>query len=86
VVEAAVVGTPDDTRGNIIKAFIILASGFTGSDELTAELQAQVKKTTAPYKYPRVIEYVKELPKTVSGKIRRTELRARELKKKRGQK
>ena len=78
VAETAVVGKPDEERGNIVKAFIILAPGFTGSDELTAEIQNHVKTTTAPYKYPREIEYVTELPKTISGKIRRVELRERD--------
>ena len=75
VAEAAVVGKPDRERGQIVKAFIILAPGFQGSEELTAEIQAHVKSVTAPYKYPREIEYVPELPKTISGKIRRVELR-----------
>jgi acetyl-CoA synthetase/medium-chain acyl-CoA synthetase len=78
VVEAAVVGKPDPERGEIVKAFVILAPGFIGSDELTVTLQNHVKSVTAPYKYPREIEYVDDLPKTVSGKIRRVELRERE--------
>ncbi len=78
VAETAVVGKPDPDRGNIVKAFVILAPGFEGSDELTAEIQEHVKTTTAPYKYPREIEYVTELPKTISGKIRRVELRERD--------
>ncbi len=78
VMEAAVVGKPDPDRGNIVKAFVILAPGFEPSDALTAEIQAHVKATTAPYKYPREIEYLAELPKTVSGKIRRVELRERD--------
>ena len=78
VVESAVVSSPDETRGEVVKAFIILASGFTGSEELTREIQNYVKSVTAPFKYPRKVEYVKELPKTVSGKIRRVELRAAE--------
>lgn len=78
VMETAVVGKPDADRGNIVKAFIILAPGFAPSDELTAEIQEHVKTTTAPYKYPREIEYVTELPKTISGKIRRVELRERD--------
>ncbi len=84
VVEAAVVGSPDPIRGQIVKAFVILSPDYTPSDDLVKELQEHVKKITAPYKYPREIEFVKELPKTVSGKIRRVELRERELKKKLG--
>jgi acyl-coenzyme A synthetase/AMP-(fatty) acid ligase len=75
VVEAAVVGKPDRERGQIVKAYLILAAGYTASDELAAEIQEHVKGITAPYKYPREIEFVTELPKTVSGKIRRVELR-----------
>ncbi|MBV9282820.1 MAG: AMP-binding protein [Chloroflexi bacterium] len=78
VVEAAVVGKPDPERGEIVKAFLTLAPGYAGSEELTRELQDHVKSVTAPYKYPREVEYVDELPKTVSGKIRRVELRERE--------
>lgn len=77
VAEAAVVGKPDPDRGQIVKAFIILAPGHEGSDELVAEIQDHVKTVTAPYKYPREIEFVDELPKTISGKIRRVELRDR---------
>ena len=77
VAESAVVGVPDERIGQRIKAFVILAPGYTGSQALAEELQEHVKKTTAPYKYPREIEFVTELPKTVSGKIRRTELRSR---------
>ncbi len=82
VAESAVVGSPDELRGTIVKAFIILAPGFEGSDELIKEIQDFVKKETAPYKYPREIEFLKELPKTVSGKIRRVELRKMEEEKK----
>ncbi|MFT4563699.1 MAG: acyl-coenzyme A synthetase/AMP-(fatty) acid ligase [Gammaproteobacteria bacterium] len=78
VAESAVVASPDDTRGAIVKAFVVLAPGHTGSDDLVSEIQDHVKRVTAPYKYPRKIEFVEALPKTVSGKIRRVELRARE--------
>ncbi len=75
VAESAVVSSPDETRGEVVKAFVILAPGFEGSDDLVKELQNHVKKVTAPYKYPRKIDFVETLPKTVSGKIRRIELR-----------
>jgi len=75
VVESAVVGRDDEKRTQVVCAFCILADGYEGSPELATELQNFVKKTTAPYKYPREIHFVGELPKTVSGKIRRTELR-----------
>lgn len=75
VVECAITGAPDPVRGQVVKATVILASSYEPSDELTKELQAHVKRVTAPYKYPRVIEYVKELPKTISGKIKRAEIR-----------
>ncbi len=78
--EAAVVGSPDDIRGMIVKAFVILKPGFEASDALVRDLQSHVKKVTAPYKYPRAIEFVESLPKTISGKIRRIELREKELK------
>ncbi len=77
VAEAAVVGKPDPQRTQIVTAFVILAPGFEGSEQLAQELQEHVKRVTAPYKYPREIHFVTELPKTVSGKIRRSELRAR---------
>ncbi len=77
VVEAAAVAAPDPDRGSIVKAFVVVREGFTPSDALARELQAHVKRVTAPYKYPRAIEFTKELPKTVSGKIRRVELRGR---------
>ena len=68
-------GVPDPIRGKAVKATVVLMPGFTGSDALTKELQAWVKAQTAPYKYPRIVEYVDELPKTFSGKIRRVEIR-----------
>lgn len=77
VLECAITGIPDPegVRGQLVKATIVLAKGFIPSDELAKELQNYVKKTTAPYKYPRVVEFVRELPKTISGKIRRVEIR-----------
>jgi acetyl-CoA synthetase len=81
VLEAAVVGSPDDIRGLIVKAFIIVKPGVTPSEKLVREIQEHVKKVTAPYKYPRAIEFVETLPKTISGKIRRNELRDREIRK-----
>ncbi|MBV8645651.1 MAG: AMP-binding protein [Candidatus Eremiobacteraeota bacterium] len=82
VLESAVVGSPDADRGNIVKAFVVLRPGFEPSDALVRELQDHCKRVTAPYKYPRAIEFVAELPKTRSGKIRRVELRQAELRKK----
>jgi acetyl-CoA synthetase len=76
VIEAAVVGKDDPERTEIVTAFCILAEGHTASDELARELQDYVKQSTAPYKYPREVHFVDELPKTISGKIRRSELRA----------
>jgi acetyl-CoA synthetase/medium-chain acyl-CoA synthetase len=77
VVEAAAVAAPDPDRGSIVKAFVVLRDGVIPDDALVRALQEHVKKVTAPYKYPRAIEFAKELPKTVSGKIRRVELRQR---------
>ena len=79
VAENAVVASPDPIRGEIIKAFIVLAPGYKSSDVLAQEIQDFVKTRTAPYKYPRAIEFMEELPKTVSGKIKRAVLRSREL-------
>jgi acetyl-CoA synthetase/medium-chain acyl-CoA synthetase len=78
VVEAAAVAAPDPERGAIVKAFVVLRAGAPRDAALVARLQEHVKRVTAPYKYPRAIEFVDALPKTVSGKIRRVELRQRE--------
>lgn len=78
VVETAITAVPDPVRGQVVKATIVLAKGYTPSDALKKELQNHVKHTTAPYKYPRIVEFVTELPKTISGKIRRVELRERD--------
>lgn len=78
--ECAVVGVPDPVRGNTVKASVVLKPGFVGTSELTQELQAWVKKRTAPYKYPRIVEYVDALPKTVNGKIRRAAIRQKDAK------
>lgn len=76
--ECAVTGVPDPVRGFAVKATVVLADGFKGSDDLTRELQAWVKHRTAPYKYPRIVEYVDALPKTVNGKIRRVAIRQKD--------
>jgi len=81
VLECAVTGAPHPVRGMVVKATIVLTKGYTASDELVKELQDHVKKNTAPYKYPRMIEFVDELPKTISGKIKRTEIRKRDIEK-----
>jgi len=78
VVEAAVTGVPDAERGQAVKATVVLSQGFEASPALVKELQDHVKGVTAPYKYPRVVEFVPELPKTISGKIKRGEIRARD--------
>ncbi len=78
VTESAVVSSPDPVRGEVVKAFVVLSDGFSESEDLVRQLQNHVKRETAPFKYPRRIEFVRELPKTVSGKIRRVELRAME--------
>lgn len=84
VAESAVVASPDEVRGEIVKAYVILAPSYSASEKLAEELQEHVKSVTAPYKYPREIEFVTELPKTISGKIRRVELRERERARKAG--
>ena len=75
VLECAVTGVPDSIRGQVVKATVVLKNGYEPSDELKKELQNFVKKETAPYKYPRAMEFVKELPKTVNGKIMRAKIR-----------
>jgi acetyl-CoA synthetase len=75
VMECAITGAPDPVRGQVVKASVILAKGYEASEALAKELQEHVKRVTAPYKYPRIVEFVTELPKTISGKIRRAEIR-----------
>jgi acyl-coenzyme A synthetase/AMP-(fatty) acid ligase len=75
VAEAAVVAVPDDERGSVVLAVVVLREGYAAADELARELQDHVKRETAPYKYPRVVEFADELPKTASGKVRRAVLR-----------
>jgi acetyl-CoA synthetase len=78
VLECAVTAAPDTMRGQVVKATIVLARGFSPSEELVHELQNHVKRVTAPYKYPRIVEFVPELPKTISGKIKRNVIRGEE--------
>ena len=80
VVECAITGAPDPIRGQVVKATVVLAKGWAPSDELIKELQTHVKKNTAPYKYPRIIEFVDELPKTLGGKIKRAQIRKEDSK------
>jgi len=77
VQECAVVGVPDDERGELVKAWVVLSEAYVAGDDLVGELQRHAKETTAPYKYPRAISFCEELPKTVTGKIRRNLLRER---------
>lgn len=81
VLECAITAVPDLERGQIVKATVVLIKGFKASDDLKKELQNHVKKVTAPYKYPRIVEFVDELPKTISGKIRRVQIRETDSKK-----
>lgn len=85
VLECAVTGAPDPIRGQVVKATVVLTKNYQPSDELAKELQDHVKKNTAPYKYPRIVEFVPELPKTISGKIKRTEIRKRDMEKYKGE-
>ena len=78
VLESAVVGSPDPERGEVVKAFILLRPGFIPSDDLVTDIQDHVKRVTAPYKYPRLIKFVEALPKTVTGKLLRRQLRDQE--------
>ena len=80
VVECAITGVPDDIRGMVVKATVVLRDDWKdkAGDLLIKELQEHVKRETAPYKYPRIIEFVDELPKTISGKIRRVEIREKD--------
>ena len=80
VVECAVTGAPDPVRGQVVKATIVLAKGYEPSEDLVKDIQNFVKKTTAPYKYPRIVDFVTELPKTISGKIKRNVIRDQEKK------
>ncbi|MBO5851940.1 MAG: AMP-binding protein, partial [Clostridia bacterium] len=74
VLECGVSACPDEVRGQVVKASIVLVKGKTGSEELKKEIQEYVKKRTAPYKYPRIVEFKSELPKTINGKIQRSRL------------
>ncbi len=83
VLESAMIPSPDPLRGEVVKVLVVLRDGHEQSDELAHDIQQHVKQITAPYKYPREIEFVSELPKTISGKIKRKELRIMEFEKKR---
>lgn len=78
VMECAITAIPDEIRGQVVKATVVLTRDYTPSDDLVEELQEHVRKLTAPYKYPRIIEFLPELPKTISGKIRRVEIREKD--------
>ena len=81
VLECAITAVPDEVRGQIVKATIVLTRGTKPSEELKKEIQGYVKTHTAPYKYPRVVEFTDELPKTISGKVRRFVIRSRDIEK-----
>ena len=85
VAEAAVVASPDERRGHVVKAFVVLAAGHEPADELADEIKAFVRERLSAYAYPRRVEFVDALPKTLTGKIRRIELRERELSRKQTQ-
>ena len=78
VLECAITAVPDPIRGQVVKATVVLTKNYEPGEALVKELQDHVKKVTAPYKYPRIIEFVNELPKTISGKIRRVEIREKD--------
>ena len=82
MVNAAVVPSPDETRGNVVKAFIVLTPGRTGDKALIDDLQRHVRKYLAPYEYPREIEFIDQLPMTTTGKVQRRVLREMETKRK----
>ncbi len=84
VLESAMIPSPDLIRGEVVKVFVVLKEGYAQSDELVVDIQQYVKQVAAPYKYPREIEFVEELPKTISGKIKRKELRVKEFARKEG--
>ena len=84
VLESAMIPSPDLIRGEIVKVFVVLKEGYAPSEELVGDIQQYVKQVAAPYKYPREVEFVEELPKTISGKIKRKELRVKEFEKKEG--
>ena len=79
VAEAAVVAAPDDERGSVVRAVVVLRDDFVPGDALASELQDHVKAQTAPYKYPRIVEFAAELPRTPSGKVKRAALRGQTL-------
>ena len=76
VAECAVIGLPDEERGMVVAAYVVLMNGFVGSDQLRKELQDHVKETIVPFKYPRVLEFVEALPKTTTGKLQRFRLKS----------
>ena len=78
VLECAVTGVPDPVRGQLVKATVVLREGYEPSERLGKELQAYVKNGTSPYKYPRVVDFVRELPKSSSGKVKRVDIRNRD--------